>query len=70
MEEDEDPIAGGTTGFLLITKKQNKQKPPRRGKTDWLASRQVRTGQGWTGQDKAGQDKAGRGWTQTTSNIG
>ncbi len=59
MEKDEDPLAGGMTGFLLITINQNKPKPPRRGKTDWLASRQGRTGQdragqGWTGQDKAG----------------
>ncbi len=34
---------------LLLTKKQNKRKPPRRGKTSWLASRQGRAGQGWTG---------------------
>ncbi len=45
--------------LLLITINKNKPKPPRRGKTDWLASRQGRTGQdragqGWTGQDKAG----------------
>ncbi len=31
----EDPIAGGKRAF--INKKQNKRKPPRRGKTDWLA---------------------------------
>ncbi len=32
-EESEDPIAGGKTSFLFI--KQNKQKQPCRGKTDW-----------------------------------
>ncbi len=36
----EDPIAGGKR--LLLTKQVNKQKPPRRGKTDWLD---------WTRQD-------------------
>ncbi len=51
-------------GLLFLTKKQNKQKPPRRGKTDWLASRQGKAGQGKARQgrarqDKAGQDKAG-----------
>ncbi len=41
-------------GLLFrIIKQTNKQKLPRRGKTNWLA------GQGWTWQDKAGQDKAG-----------
>ncbi len=69
MEKDEDPIAGGMTGFLLITINQNKPKPPRRGKTDWLASRQGRTGQDWTGQGRSRLDRAGQGWTQTTSNI-
>ncbi len=32
MEEDEDPIPGGKRAFII-----NEQKPPRRGKTDWLA---------------------------------
>ncbi len=62
MEEDEDPNAGGKRAFIQ-NNKTNKQKLPRRGKTNWLA------GQGWTGQDKAGQgwtrlDKAGQGWTR------
>ncbi len=52
MEESEDPNAGGKRAF--INKKLNKRKPPRRGKTNWLASRLGRAGQGWTGQDKAG----------------
>ncbi len=36
-------------GLLLTKNKTNEQKLPRRGKTDWLASRQGRAGQGWTG---------------------
>ncbi len=43
-------------GFINNSK-QNKQKQPRRGKTNWLARRQGRAGQGWTGQDKAGQGR-------------
>ncbi len=41
-------------GLLLTKNKTNEQKLPRRGKTNWLVSRQGRAGQGWTGQDKAG----------------
>jgi len=46
-EESEDLIAGGKRRFIN-TNKQNKQKQPRRGKTDW---------QGRTRLDKAGQDR-------------
>ncbi len=61
-------------GLFIYNNKTNKQKLPRRGKTNWLASRQGRAGQGWTGQDRAGQGRAGQGRTgqdrtQTTSNI-
>ncbi len=52
MDESEDSIAGGKTAFLLIIK-QNKQKQPRRGKTNWQE-----------GQDRAGQGWAGLGWTR------
>ncbi len=46
MEEDEDPIAGGITGFLLITKnKTNQNHPVGEKQTGWLAG-------------KAGLDKA------------
>ncbi len=36
-------------GNLFNKNKTNKQKLPRRGKTNLLASRQGRAGQGWTG---------------------
>ncbi len=44
-------------------KQTNKQKPPRRGKTGWLAGRagQGRAGQGRAGQGRAGQGRAGQG---------
>ncbi len=55
-------------GLLLTKNKTNEQKLPRRGKTNWLDSRQgkARQGkarQGWTGQDRAGQGqgRAGQG---------
>ncbi len=52
MEEGEDPIAGGTTGFLLITKnKTNKNHPVGEKQTGWLAG-------------KSGLDKAGQGRTR------
>ncbi len=57
MEEDEDPIAGGITGFLLIIKnKTNQNHSVGEKQTGWLASKAGldRAGQGWTGQDKAG----------------
>ncbi len=61
-EESEDLIAGGK-GLFINTNKQNKQKQPRRGKTDW---------QGRTRLDKARLDKAGQDRTQdiqhTTTN--
>ncbi len=44
--------------FFNNIDKQNKQKLPRRGKTDW------QTGQGKARQGKARQGKAGQGWTQ------
>ncbi len=47
----EDPIAGGKR--LLLTKQMNKQKPPRRGKTDWLDWTRL----GWTGQGRTGQGR-------------
>ncbi len=56
MEESEDPIAGGKRAFI-----NKKQKPPRMGKTNWLASRQGRAGQGRAGQGRAGQGRAGQG---------
>ncbi len=62
MDESEDSIAGGKTAFLLIIK-QNKQKQPRRGKTNWQEGQdrtgQGRAGQGWAGLGWAGLDKAG-----------
>ncbi len=56
---------------LLLTKKQNKRKPPVGEKqTGWLAgkaglgwTRLDRAGQGRAGQDRAGQDRAGQGRT-------
>ncbi len=39
---------------FIHNNKTNKQKLPRRGKTNWLASRQGWTGQGWTGQGRTG----------------
>ncbi len=60
MEEDEDPIAGGITGFLLIIKnKTNQNHSVGEKQTGWLASKAGpdRTGQGWTGQDKGGQGR-------------
>ncbi len=57
-------------GLFIYNNKTNKQKPPRRGKTDWLAGWQGRAGKGRTRLDRARLDRAGQGWTQTTSNIG
>ncbi len=43
MDESEDPNAGGKqVSLITMINKTNKQKLPRRGKTDW------QTGQGWT----------------------
>ncbi len=74
MEEDEDrkdeDRKQEVKGLFLTKNKTNEQKLPRRGKTNWLDSRQGKAGQGWTGQGRTGQDRAGQGWTQTTSNIG
>ncbi len=50
--------------YLIKIKQTNKQKLPRRGKTNWLASRQGRAGQGRTGQAGQGRiGQAGQGWT-------
>ncbi len=38
-------------GLFIYNNKTNKQKPPRRGKTDWLAGWQGRAGQGRTRLD-------------------
>ncbi len=50
MEEDEDPMQEVKGLLFRIIKQTNKQKLPRRGKTDWLDwTRLGWTGQGWTG---------------------
>ncbi len=50
-------------GLLLTKNKTNEQKLPRRGKTNWLDSRQGKAGQGRTRLDRAGQGWTGQGWT-------
>ncbi len=56
MGESEDPNAGGKR--VNNNDKQNKQKLPLRGKTDWQTG-QGKAGQGRAGQGRAGLDRAG-----------